>query len=313
LDSATGPAPSLGSSFGNQTRRIENKEKAMSSTPEMREETFAGSIGVELHLRSWRPAATPRASVIVVHGFKGHGGRYADTAGALVRAGFAVYAPDLRGHGKSQGERFWVDDFSDYVDDLARLVALVRYREADGPLFLLGHSVGGVIASLYALEHVSELAGLISASIAFELPPPAFALALMKGLDHIAPRVKVLALKKEDFSRDPAVVDDMKTDALIVHTPGPVHTLAEMIRADERLAKNLPALTTPVLVLHGTADRATRPSGSQRFVDTVGAKDKALKLYEGGVHDLLHDIDKGRVLSDIIGWLEARSGIAKAS
>lgn len=285
----------------------------MSHQSEMREETFSGRGGIELNLRSWRPTGTPRASVIVIHGFKAHGGRYAEAAEALVGAGLAVYAPDLRGHGKSQGERFWVDDFSDYVGDVVRLVTLVRRREGDGPLFVLGHSVGGVVASLFAVERTTELAGLVIESIAFELPLPTFPLALMKGLDHIAPRLNVLTLKNEDFSRDPAVVESMKADPLIDHAPGPVHTLAEMIRADERLRKSLPALSTPVLALHGTADRATRPSGSQHFVDAVGSKDKVLKLYEGAAHDLLHDLDKARVLTDIIEWIGERSAIATAS
>src|SRR5262245_61624931 len=118
-----------------------------------REETFAGTGGIELNLRAWRPAGMPRASVVIIHGFKSHSGRYEDTAAELVQAGLAVYALDLRGHGKSQGERFWVDNFSDYVGDVEELVALVRQREGNIPLFLLGHSVGGVVASLFAVEH----------------------------------------------------------------------------------------------------------------------------------------------------------------
>ncbi|HEX2674006.1 MAG TPA: alpha/beta hydrolase [Polyangiaceae bacterium] len=279
---------------------------ALDTTSRESEETFLGHDGLRLNLRSWRPAETPRASLVIIHGFKAHSGQYSASARQLVQAGVAVYALDLRGHGKSDGERFWVDEFSDYVADLEQLVRLVRDRQPNAPLFLLGHSVGGVVASLFALEYPSQLAGLITESFAFELPPPSIALALMKGLDHVAPRAKVLALKDEDFSRDPAVVASMKADPLITQSPGPTHTLAEMIRAGEKLRKNLAVISTPVLVLHGTADRATRPSGSQHFFDGVGSVDKTLELYEDGVHDLLHDLDKVRVLADIIEWIGMR-------
>jgi acylglycerol lipase len=277
------------------------------------EEALLGHDGLRLNLRSWRASGTPRASIIIVHGFKAHSGQYAETAMQLVGAGLAVYAPDLRGHGRSEGERFWVDQFSDYVADLEQLVRLVRERESNAPLFLLGHSVGGVVAALFALEHPSQITGLITESFAFELPPPSIALTLMKGLDHVAPRAKVLTLKDEDFSRDPVVVAGMKADPLISQLPGPTHTLAEMIRAGAKLRKNLALVSTPVLVLHGTADRATRPSGSQHFVDAVGSADKTLKLYEGGAHDLLHDLDKVRVLSDIIGWVSARLSVQRGA
>jgi acylglycerol lipase len=286
---------------------------ALDTMPLESEETLLGHDRVKLNLRSWRAAGSPRASVVIVHGFKAHSGLYSETAKQLVRAGLAVYALDLRGHGKSEGERFWVDEFSDYVADLERLVLLVRERAPNIPLFILGHSVGGVVASLFALEHPSQLSGLITESFAFELPPPSIALALMKGLDHLAPRAKVLALKDEDFSRDPAIVAGMKADPLISQVPGPTHTLAEMIRAGEKLRKNLAVISTPVLVLHGTADRATRPSGSQHFVDAVGSVDKVLKLYEGAAHDLLHDLDKERVLSDIVAWVNARLPVQRGA
>jgi alpha-beta hydrolase superfamily lysophospholipase len=108
------------------------------------------------------------------------------------------------------------------------------------------------------------------------------------------------------FSRDPAVVQAMNDDPLIAHETHPTQTLAEMVRADERLEKGFARITLPVLILHGTHDRATKPSGSQSFYDTAGSTDKTLKLYDGGFHDLLNDIDRQTVLADVKGWLDAR-------
>lgn len=189
-------------------------------------------------------------------------------------------------------------------------MALAKSREPGLPTFLLGHSAGGVVSCLYTIDHQTELAGLICESFAFKVPAPDFALAVFKGLSHIAPHAHVLHLKNEDFSRDSKVVDAMNADPLIAHETQPTQTLAEMVRADERLEKSFAAITLPVLILHGTADKATKTSGSQFFYDTAGAKDKTLKLYEGGFHDLLNDLDRQVVMTDITAWIDARLPVA---
>lgn len=173
-------------------------------------------------------------------------------------------------------------------------------------MFLLGHSAGGVVACLYAITHQAELAGLICESFAFQVPAPDFALAVLQGLSHVAPHAHVLRLKNEDFSRNPDVVAEMNADPLIAHEVQPTQTVAEMVRADERLKKEFPLIRLPLLILHGTADRATRPSGSQVFHDRAGSTDKTLKLYEGHFHDLLRDLDKELVMADINAWIGAR-------
>jgi alpha-beta hydrolase superfamily lysophospholipase len=127
---------------------------------------------------------------------------------------------------------------------------------------------------------------------------------VFKGLAHIAPHAHILHLKNEDFSRDPAVVDAMNADPLIDNEKQPTETLASMVRADERLEKGFATMTLPVLILHGTHDKATKPSGSQQFFDTVGSIDKTLKLYEGGYHDLLNDTDRDQVMADITTWVD---------
>ena len=130
------------------------------------EETFAGTGGTKLNLRTWRPEGRPRAVVVIVHGFKAHSGLYEWPAQNLARDGIAVYALDLRGNGKSEGESFWLENFSDYQGDLDRLFDIVRDRDRGLPLFLLGHSAGGVISCAWALEHQSELAGFICEAFA---------------------------------------------------------------------------------------------------------------------------------------------------
>jgi acylglycerol lipase len=270
------------------------------------EGTFESVGGLNIFFRWWRPNRQPRAAVVIVPGFNSHSGYYVWAAAQFVASGLAAYALDLRGRGKSDGERFYVDRFADYVGDVATLVTLTKAREPGLPVFLLGHSAGGVVACMYTIENQAELAGLICESFAHQVPAPDFALAVFKGLSHVAPHAHVLHLKNEDFSRDPKAVEAMNADPLIAHETQPTQTLAEMVRADERLKEEFPLITLPVLILHGTSDKATRPSGSQFFYDTAGSKDKTLKLYQGHVHDLLNDIDKDVVMSDITSWIDVR-------
>jgi alpha-beta hydrolase superfamily lysophospholipase len=262
--------------------------------------------GLELFYRSWQPTGARRAIVAIVPGFNSHSGYYSWVGERLAERGLSVYAVDLRGRGQSGGERFYVQSFSDYTSDVHTLVTHIRSREPDLPIFVLGHSAGGVVACMYVLEHQSELAGLICESFAFKVPAPDFALAVFRGAAHIAPHAHVLHLKNEDFSRDPAVVKAMNADPLIARETQPTQTLAEMVRADARLEKEFVNITLPVLILHGTADKATKYPGSRQFYDTVGSKDKAIELYEGAYHDLLNDTIREKVMTDVLAWLEPR-------
>jgi acylglycerol lipase len=273
----------------------------------MKNVSFEGVGGTNIFAVAWRPESrAPRAVVVIVHGFNSHSGHYGWVAEQLVTAGFAVYALDHRGRGRSGGERFFVEKAQDYVDDVATFVQLAKSREPGLPVFMLGHSAGGVISCSYALEHQAELAGLICESFAFRVYAPDLALAVVKGLSHIAPHVHVLKLPKEDFSRDPKVVQAMIDDPLIADEVQPSLTVAAMVRADERLEREFSSIKLPVLIMHGTEDKVTRPEGSQFFYDHAGSVDKTLKLYEGYVHDLLNDVGKEAVLADIQTWIEAR-------
>ena len=271
-----------------------------------REESIAVRDGLHLFIRSWLPAAPPRAIVGIVHGGKSHSGYYHWAAEQFIAQGFAVYALDLHGRGKSEGDRLYLEHVADYLDDVHTLVRLAKSRHAGLPFYLLGHSAGGVVSSLYTLEHQSELSGLICESFAFQVYAPDLALAFVKGLSHVAPHAPVLKLKDEDFSRDPEVVRAMKTDPLIANEAQPAQTVAELTRGDERLRREFPLITLPVLIMHGTADKVTKPEGSQFFYDTAGSKDKTLKLYQDHVHDLLNDFGREKVMNDIVGWIDAR-------
>ena len=271
-------------------------------------EQWLDGTGGRIFTRHWEPNGTPEANLVICHGVNSHGGQYIRAGEEFAARGFAVTALDLRGRGKSEGERFYADSIDDYVSDLSQAIELGRSHHPDRPLFLLGHSAGGVTSVTYALDHQDKLDGLICESFAFRVYAPNFALKLLEGASHIAPHAHVLKLKMEDFSRDPDWVAQLNADPLTKDEVQPVSTVAAFARAGERFEREFNRITLPVLILHGTADKATRPDGSQEFYDHASSTDKTLKLYEGHYHDLLNDLGREQVFDDIVGWIGAHVG-----
>ena len=267
--------------------------------------------GIKILVRSWIPPSSPRAVMVICHGVNSHSGQYLWAGDRFAAEGYATFALDLRGRGRSEGERFFVEDVADYVSDVARTIALAKSRHPGLPVYLLGHSAGGVVSSTYALDHQAELSGFICESFAFQVPAPGFALAAIKGISHLAPRLPVLKLKNEDFSRDPAVVAALNSDPLTHNEVQPAMTVAALVRADERLRDEFPTITLPLLIMHGTKDKATVYHGSEFFYQTAGSPDKTLKLYEGHYHDLLADLGKEQVMTDIVQWVNERLAVSR--
>lgn len=272
----------------------------------VREEKFEGAGGLNIFTRAWHPVGEPLGLVVIVPGFNSHSGQYLWVGEQFAAGGLAVYALDLRGRGRSDGERFYVEKIEDYVEDVATLVRKAKSENPGLPVFVLGHSAGGVVSCIYALDHQSEIDGLICESFAYELPVPDIVLSFLKGLSYITPHTHVFSLNNKDFSRDPQVVESMNDDPLIKGESQPAQTARVMINADSRLREEFPLIKLPLLILHGTEDKATKPSGSQHFYEQAGSTDKTLKLYEGHFHDLLNDFDKEVVFGDVQNWIEAR-------
>ena len=269
-------------------------------------EHWLDGTGGRIFTRHWELSETPRANLVICHGVNSHGGQYIRAGEEFAARGFAVTALDLRGRGKSDGERFYAESIDDYVSDLGQAIELGRSKHPDLPVYLLGHSAGGVTSVTYALDYQDRIDGLICESFAFRVFAPNFALKLLEGASHIAPHAHVLKLKMEDFSRDPEWVAQLNADPLTLDEVQPVATVAAFARAGERFEREFGRITLPVLILHGTADHATRPDGSEQFYREAGSTDKTLKLYEGHYHDLLNDLGREQVMADIVDWIDAR-------
>lgn len=269
--------------------------------------------GLELASYRWPAdarAAPPRATVALLHGLAEHAGRYAPLAARLNAAGIDLLAIDLRGHGRSPGKRAWVARFDEYLDDADALVA--EAARAPMPLFLMGHSMGGAIAALYAIERAPArgrtLAGLVLSSPA--LAPgrdvPRWMLALSRVISRVWPTFPAIRIDAALLSRDADVVAANRADPLVHHGPVPARTGAEILDAMARIERGRDTLRVPVLVYHGTADKLTEPDGSRTFGARVGSADRTLTLYEGGFHETMNDIERERVIDALIGWIDAR-------
>jgi len=228
----------------------------------------------------------------------------------LTRHGYAVYAIDLRGHGRSEGQRILIRRFDDHLDDVEQFLGEVRARHSGRPLFLLGHSMGGAIAARLAIRRRPEIRGLILSA-----PPVRVAGHLFPLLRHLAgvvslvfPWLRLVRVGTSRLSRDPAVIADFRADPLVYNGKFPVCTGAEILRAARELHHELDALDVPVLILHGTGDWITDPRGSRELYEQARSADKTLKLYDGLYHDLFHEPEWRQVTADVVAWLAERAG-----
>jgi lysophospholipase len=270
------------------------------------EETFAGAAGAEIYCQAWLPDGEPRAALVIAHGFGEHSARYGHVGAKLADAGYAVYALDHRGHGRSQGNRAMLDQWERVLDDLGVLIGKARERDPAAPVFLLGHSMGGAIALSYALRHQDQLAGLaLSGAVsAMEVASPVLRIAA-RVLSRVAPGLGVYKVDSALVSRDPQVVRAYDADPLVHHGKMPARTAAELAAAVDAFDAGLPSLTLPLLLMHGTADEIVPAGGTKMVAERAGSADKTLKLYHGLYHEILNEPEQGDVIRDLLEWLNA--------
>ena len=267
---------------------------------------YEGAGGTRLYCRSWLPPA-PRAALIALHGLGDHSGLYPMIGEALARRGVTVLTPDLRGNGRSPGQRGYIDAWGDLRQDLGRLVERTQAEAPGRPLYLLGMSLGGLVVLDYALHHPDGLRGVIALSPPLgALGVPAPLLALGRVLSRVWPRFSLeTGMDLTGLSRDAAVVERVRTDPLF-HRRGTARLSTEVTDTITRLQAEAGRFAVPLLIQHGAADRMVPPDGSRRFVARVGHPDRRLIEYPGAYHALLADLDGERVLADLAGWMFER-------
>lgn len=259
------------------------------------------------HWQAWLPDTDTSAVVVIVHGLGEHSGRYDHVGQRLTTAGFACYAADHIGHGRSDGRRADIDRMDRVVDDLAEFVGFAMAHTPGTPVFLLGHSLGGLIALQYATGEPVELAGVVlsGAAVAPGVGSPLLRSAA-RLLSAVTPNLGVLRLPPEYLSRDPDVVASYRADPLVHLDKIPARTGAEILAATQALPDRLARLQIPILILHGGEDRMTTPEGSRMVHQRVPAQDRTLRIYDGLYHEIFNEPEQDEVLDDVIGWLAER-------
>ena len=274
--------------------------------PSPQESTFLSEDGLKLREWRWRPEGKAKAIIVVMHGLGEHSGRYRLVIDYLVRRGYAVAAFDLRGHGLSEGPLCYVDSFDEYVADLHLFLQRACAMDERVHVFLLGHSQGGTIALLYALAHEPQLAGLILSAPVVKLSDDISPLlqSISGFLGSLLPKLPTIRVNSSALSRDLSVCRQYDGDPLVYHGGVPARMGAELVRATRRIQKQIGAFCTPMLILHGCADRLSDPQGSRDLYARASAQDKTLKLYDGLYHEVLNEPEKEQVLADLVSWLD---------
>lgn len=271
------------------------------------EGTLVGQGGLDLFYQHWRPPTSlgVKAVLALVHGFGEHSGRYLNVVEWFVPKGYAVHAFDLRGCGRSPGQRGYLSSFADYRSDVQAFLSFVQQTEPERPVFLVGHSQGGLLVLNYVLHRPPELAGIVtSGPLLSQLPISPLLVAAAKLLSRVWPRFTLESgLDATALSRDTAVVEAYVNDPLVC-SKGTTRLAAEVMATIDWTHAHAADLSLPCLIVHGGADRLSLPEASQVFFENVAFDDKERYVYDGYYHEVFNDLGKERVLADVEDWLE---------
>jgi lysophospholipase len=287
---------------------------------------FDGCDGLPLVWRSWLPEGEAAAVLAVVHGYGEHGGRYTFLVEDMVSRGYGIVTYDLRGHGRSPGRRGHVDRFADYVTDTGAFLAVAGRLQPQAPLFLVGHSMGGLIAAAY-IEQVEgksaspsargqggddapHPAGLVLSSpfVGMRLRVPPLKVQAARLLSRVAPTLRMdNPLRNEDLSHDPAVVAAAGNDPLC-HRVTTTRWAAETFVAQRTTLDAAGRVELPLLVLYADDDPIADPLATEELFRRAASSDKTSRCYTGYYHEIFNEVGRAAVFADLAAWLSARDG-----
>jgi alpha-beta hydrolase superfamily lysophospholipase len=289
------------SSSADRTKFIPNSAQ---NIMQHHEGTFSGAGNLTLYYQSWHPPVPPRAIVTLVHGLGAHSGWFANVVRCLVENGYAVYGFDLRGHGRSAGQRGYIHSWEEFREDIKTFRYLIALAEADLPCFLLGHSLGGTIILDYVLRDPTSFQGAIAMAPTLEqvgISPVRLGLGYI--LSTVCPRFALdTGMGLTVGARDLELLNAFDRDPLR-HSQGTARLVTEFFKTVDWIESHISQLQIPLLILHGDADRVAFPETSRRLYNQVMIADKELHEYPGLYHELHNDFGYEQVLSDLVAWL----------
>ena len=260
-----------------------------------------------IYYQCWLPEGDVKAVLLVVHGLAEHCGRYMNLVNRFVPLGYGVYTFDLPGHGKSYGKRVFINRFEDYIQTLAVFRNKVQALHDEVPLFLVGHSMGSLVSTVFLANHQEGFSGVVlSGSGAVKVPDNISSATLFAGkvFSVLVPKIGLIGLDVNGVSRDPSVVRAYVEDPLVHTGKTTARLAAEILRAMQRIPEISVRITLPILLIQGGADRLVDPEGAQMLFETVQSSDKTIKIYKGLYHEIFNEPERDQVLADVEGWLE---------
>lgn len=274
------------------------------------ERAFDGVGGVRIVYDVWMPSTPPRAVAVLAHGFGEYARRYDHVAQRLGEDGILTYALDHRGHGRSGGSRVVVRGMEQYVADFAALIEIASYDHPGLKRVLLGHSMGGAIVACYGQQRSrppgDDLMVLSAPAVAVQTLIAPFMAVMIKALGGLVPGLPVLQVDDGAMSRDPDTVVSHFADPLVYQGRIPAGVCRALLRVGETMPQWAPALTAPLLIVHGSDDQLVTVNGSRRLVEFVGCTDVELRVYAGLYHAVLCEPERYQVLDDVVSWIKAR-------
>jgi alpha-beta hydrolase superfamily lysophospholipase len=267
--------------------------------------SFKGVRGLKLYYQSWHPLSNPSAVVVIIHGLGSHSGLFSNVVEHLCKSGYAAYGFDLRGHGRSQGQRGHINTWSEFREDLKAFLKLIELQHPGCPRFLLGHSLGGAIALDYVLRFPTSVQGVMT------MAPPLgrvgvsrVKLTLGRTLSQVMPRFALnTGFACATNSRKQNVLPTFTPDRFM-HSKGSARLATEFLGAIAWIQSHADDLQVPILILHGGADQVALPEGSRVFFEKIGFPDKERYEYPQSSHALHRDLDYQEILADVEDWLE---------
>ena len=266
---------------------------------------FKNQENQSIYFQNWLPDDPAKAVFLIVHGLNEHSGRYDNFSNFFANEGFAVYSMDLIGHGKSDGTRSYVKDFNNYLDDIILYLEKIKQLQPGSPIFLIGHSIGGLIATLLLIDHPEQFAGAVLSGSAVQVPDDVSSLFITLGkfVSFILPKLGLLKIDLSGLSRNPDVVQAYKDDPLVNSGKFTARVSAEMTKSFDRVAGEGSRIKDPVLILHGGSDRIVNPACSHFLYALVSSEIKKIIIYDGFYHEIYNDPGHEQVYQDVSSWI----------
>lgn len=261
-----------------------------------------------IYSRNWS-VDNPKAVILLVHGLAEHTERYHAIGNYLTVNQYSVMAIDLPGHGRSGGVPGHIDQFSNYRTAIRQLHKTASQKYPNTPIFLLGHSMGGLISTQLLLDHQKLFQGALLSGAAIETPqePPAWQTNIIKLISKIAPTLGLLKLDASGISRDPNVVKAYMNDPLVYKGKLSARFLVEMSSAMDDCKVRAKKIKLPIIIMHGGNDLITKPEGSSYLYEHISSTDKTLKIYDGLYHEIFNEPEAQNIYADIISWLDSHT------